>query len=81
MSPSESVQDKKKEDSEETASETPKFEPSEPVSYDLRLTFPGGNPQAKFYKRLFERDGVTTETLFNGKTQEELTRGISNVFD
>ena len=61
--------------------ETPKFEPGEPVSYDLRLTFPGGNPQAKFYKRLFERDGVTTETLFNGKTQEELTGGVSNVFD
>ena len=63
------------------AQEAPKIEPSEPVSYDLRLTFPGGNPQAKFYKRLFERDGVTTETLFNGKTQEELTGGISNVFD
>lgn len=63
------------------AQEATKIEPSEPVSYDLRLTFPGGNPQAKFYKRLFERDGVTTETLFNGKTQEELTGGISNVFD
>lgn len=61
--------------------EAPKFEYSEPTSYDLRITFPYGNPQAKFYKGLFERDGVTTETLFNGKTQEELTGGISNVFD
>lgn len=66
---------------EKTAPETPKFEPSEPASYDLRITFPYGNPQAKFYKGLFERDGVTTEMLFDGKTQEELTGGISNVFD
>lgn len=66
---------------EKTAPETPKFEPSEPASYDLRITFPYGNPQAKFYKGLFERDGVTTEMLFDGKTQEELTGGISNVFE
>lgn len=66
---------------EKTAPETPKFEPREPASYDLRITFPYGNPQAKFYKGLFERDGVTTEMLFDGKTQEELTGGVSNVFD
>lgn len=61
--------------------ETPKFEPSEPVSYDLRITFPYGNSQAKFYKGLFERDGVKTEMLFDGKTQEELKGGGLNVFD
>lgn len=66
---------------QETTPEMAKFEPSEPASYDLRITFPYGNPQAKFYKGLFERDGVTTETLFDGKTQEELTGGVSNVFD
>lgn len=66
---------------QETTPEMAKFEPSEPASYDLRITFPYGNPQAKFYKGLFERDGVTTEMLFDGKTQEELTGGISNVFD
>lgn len=63
-----------------TAPEAPKFEPSEPASYDLRLTFPGGNPQAKHYKELFEKGGVKTEMLFNGKTQEELTGGTPNVF-
>ncbi|WP_017767699.1 DUF1351 domain-containing protein [Streptococcus agalactiae] len=63
-----------------TAPEAPKFESSEPASYDLRLTFPGGNPQAKHYKELFEKGGVKTETLFNGKTQEELTGGTPNVF-
>ena len=61
--------------------ETFQFESSEPASYDLRITFPYGNSQAKFYKGLFERDGVKTEMLFNGKTQEELTGGVSNVFD
>lgn len=66
---------------QETTPEMAKFEPSEPASYDLRITFPYGNPQAKFYKGLFERDGVTTEMLFDGKTQEELTGGVSNVFD
>lgn len=66
---------------QETTPEMAKFEPSEPASYDLRITFPYGNPQAKFYKGLFERDGVTTEMLFDGKTQEELTGGISNVFE
>ncbi|HEP3392646.1 TPA: DUF1351 domain-containing protein [Streptococcus pyogenes] len=60
---------------QETTPEMAKFEPSEPASYDLRITFPYGNPQAKFYKGLFERDGVTTETLFDGKTQLELGLG------
>lgn len=61
--------------------EAPKFEPSEPVSYDLRLTFPGGNPQAKLFKEWLLANQVTFETVYNGKTQEELTGGISNVFD
>lgn len=66
---------------EETASETPKFEPSEPVSYDLRLTFPGGNPQAKLFKEWLLANQVDFETLYQGKTESELSGGISNVFD
>lgn len=65
---------------QETPQEVPKFEPGEPVSYDLRITFPQGNAQAKFFKELFDQHGVTTETLFNGKTQEELAGGTFNVF-
>ena len=66
---------------EENASDAPEFSSIEAVSFDLRITFPYGNPQAKFYKGLFERDGITTEMLFEGKTQEELTGGIISVFD
>lgn len=61
--------------------ETPKFEPSEPVSYDLRLTFPGGNPQAKLFKEWLLANRVAFETMYNGKTQEELKGGVLNVFD
>ena len=61
--------------------ETPKFEPSEPVSYDLRLTFPGGNPQAKLLKEWLLANRVAFETVYNGKTQEELKGGVLNVFD
>nr|DAS22023.1 MAG TPA: Protein of unknown function (DUF1351) [Caudoviricetes sp.] len=61
--------------------ETPKFEPSEPVSYDLRLTFPGGNPQAKLFKEWLLANRVAFETVYNGKTQEELKGGVLNVFD
>lgn len=61
--------------------ETPQFESSEPVSYDLRLTFPGGNPQAKLFKEWLLTNQVAFETVYNGKTQEELTGGVSNVFD
>lgn len=63
-----------------TALETPEFEPSEPVSYDLRLTFPHGNPQAKLFKEWLEQNGVTFEQLLQGKTMAELTGGTSNVF-
>lgn len=66
---------------EKTATETPKFEPSEPVSYDLRLTFPGGNQQAKLFKEWLLANQVDFETLYQGKTQSELLGGISNVFD
>ncbi|EID19829.1 DUF1351 domain-containing protein [Streptococcus anginosus] len=65
----------------ENTSDAPEFSSIEAVSFDLRITFPYGNPQAKFYKGLFERDGITTEMLFEGKTQEELTGGITSVFD
>lgn len=64
----------------ETSPEVPKFEPSEPVSYDLRLTFPLGNPQAKQFKEWLEANGVTFETLLQGKTTAELTGGTADVF-
>lgn len=64
----------------ETSPEVPKFEPSEPVSYDLRLTFPLGNPQAKQFKEWLEANGVTFETLLQGKTMAELTGGTTDVF-
>lgn len=64
----------------QTSPEVPKFEPSEPVSYDLRLTFPFGNPQAKQFKEWLEANGVTFETLLQGKTMAELTGGTTDVF-
>ena len=60
---------------EETTLETPKFEPSEPVSYDLRLTFPGGNQQAKLFKEWLLANQVEFEILYQGKTQLELGLG------
>ncbi|HEL1705459.1 TPA: DUF1351 domain-containing protein [Streptococcus suis] len=65
---------------QEKPQEVPKFEPSEPATFDFRVTFPCGIPQAKFFKSLFEQHGVTTQTLFNGKTQDELAGGTFNVF-
>ncbi|HFU3845916.1 TPA: DUF1351 domain-containing protein [Streptococcus suis] len=64
---------------QEKPQEVPKFEPSEPATFDFRVTFPCGIPQAKFFKSLFDQHGVTTETLFNGKTQDELAGGTFNV--
>ena len=64
----------------QTSPEVQKFEPSEPVSYDLRLTFPFGNPQAKQFKEWLEANGVTFETLLQGKTMAELTGGTTDVF-
>ena len=66
---------------EKTAPETPKFEPNEAVSYDLRLTFPGGNPQAKLFKEWLENNGVSFEVLLQGKTESELAGGTLDVFE
>ena len=63
-----------------TTSEVPKFESSEPVSYDLRLTFPLGNQQAKLFKQWLENNGVSFEILLNGKTMQELAGGTLDVF-
>lgn len=65
---------------QETTPEVAKFEPSEPVSYDLRLTFPYGNQQAKLFKEWLEANGVIYEPLLQGKTMAELTGGMPNVF-
>lgn len=75
-----STSDTNKPITQETAPEMPKFEPSNPVSYDLRLTFPGGNQQAKLFKEWLENNGVTFEQLLQGKTMAELTGGTPNVF-
>lgn len=48
---------------QETTPEMAKFESNEAVSYDLRLTFPGGNPQAKLFKEWLENNGVSFEVL------------------
>ena len=64
----------------ENVTEVPKFEPSEVVSYDLRLTFPGGNPQAKLFKEWLENNGVSFEVLLQGKTESELAGGTLDVF-
>lgn len=64
----------------ETTAEVAKFEPNEAVSYDLRLTFPGGNPQAKLFKEWLENNGVSFEVLLQGKTESELAGGTLDVF-
>lgn len=61
---------------QETTQEMAKFEPNEAVSYDLRLTFPGGNPQAKLFKEWLENNGVSFEVLLQGKTESELAGGM-----
>lgn len=61
---------------QETTPEMAKFEPNEAVSYDLRLTFPGGNPQAKLFKEWLENNGVSFEVLLQGKTESELAGGM-----
>lgn len=60
---------------QETTAEVAKFEPNEAVSYDLRLTFPDGNPQAKLFKDWLLANQVEFETLYQGKTQLELGLG------
>lgn len=42
------------------------------VTYDLRLSFPGGNEQAKRFKEWLLAENVEYAVLFNGQTQEEL---------
>ena len=66
---------------QETTPEMAKFEPNEAVSYDLRLTFPGGNPQAKLFKEWLENNGVSFEVLLQGKTESELAGGTLDVFE
>lgn len=66
---------------QETTSEMAKFETNEAVSYDLRLTFPGGNPQAKLFKEWLETNGVSFEVLLQGKTESELAGGTLDVFE
>lgn len=66
---------------QETTVEVAKFEPNEAVSYDLRLTFPGGNPQAKLFKEWLENNGVSFEVLLQGKTESELAGGTLDVFE
>lgn len=66
---------------QETTAEVAKFETNEAVSYDLRLTFPGGNPQAKLFKEWLENNGVSFEVLLQGKTESELAGGTLDVFD
>lgn len=61
---------------QETTPEMAKFETNEAVSYDLRLTFPGGNPQAKLFKEWLENNGVSFEVLLQGKTESELVGGM-----
>ena len=60
---------------QETTAEVAKFEPNEAVSYDLRLTFPDGNPQAKLFKNWLLANRVEFEALYQGKTQLELGLG------
>ncbi|MEH0962343.1 DUF1351 domain-containing protein [Streptococcus anginosus] len=66
---------------QETTPEMAKFETNEAVSYDLRLTFPGGNPQAKLFKEWLETNGVSFEVLLQGKTESELAGGTLDVFE
>lgn len=66
---------------QETTAEMAKFEPNKAVSYDLRLTFPGGNPQAKLFKEWLENNGVSFEVLLQGKTESELAGGTLDVFE
>ncbi|HEQ2107261.1 TPA: DUF1351 domain-containing protein [Streptococcus pyogenes] len=65
----------------ENTSDAPKFSPIEVVSFDLRVTFPGGLQQAKLLKDWLNSNQIKFETLYEGKTEQELNGGIINVFD
>ena len=66
---------------EENASDAPEFSSIEATSFDLRLTFPGGLQQAKLLKDWLNSNQIKFETLYEGKTVQELNGGIISVFD
>ena len=66
---------------EENASDASEFRSIEVVSFDLRVTFPGGLQQAKLLKDWLDSNQIKFETLYEGKTEQELNGGIISVFD
>ena len=66
---------------EENVSDAPEFSSIEAVSFDLRVTFPGGLQQAKLLKDWLNSNQIKFETLYEGKTEQELNGGIISVFD
>lgn len=66
---------------EENASDASEFSSIEVVSFDLRVTFPGGLQQAKLLKDWLDSNQIKFETLYEGKTEQELNGGIISVFD
>lgn len=65
----------------ENVSDAPEFSSIEATSFDLRLTFPGGLQQAKLLKDWLDSNRIKFETLYEGKTEQELNGGITSVFD
>lgn len=65
----------------ENTSDAPEFSSIEATSFDLRLTFPGGLQQAKLLKDWLNSNQIKFETLYEGKTVQELNGGIISVFD
>lgn len=65
----------------ENTSDAPEFSSIEAVSFDLRVTFPGGLQQAKLLKDWLNSNQIKFETLYEGKTEQELNGGIISVFD
>lgn len=65
----------------ENTSDASEFSPIEVVSFDLRVTFPGGLQQAKLLKDWLDSNQIKFETLYEGKTEQELNGGIISVFD
>lgn len=65
----------------ENASDAPEFSSIEAVSFDLRITFPGGLQQAKLLKDWLNSNQIKFEALYDGKTEQELNGGIISVFD
>ena len=65
----------------ENVSDAPEFSSIKATSFDLRLTFPGGLQQAKLLKDWLDSNQIKFETLYEGKTEQELNGGIISVFD